>query len=141
MGEARRLADRWWELFEAGDLDRLPEVSAADVDIIQPGGIRLRGPEQLRPVLEIYRLAFPDLRHEVVSSVETDDAVAMELRILGTNTGPVRLPTGEIPATGKPFVWESVDIVRVKGGKIASWHTYFDQVPFLVQLGLMPAPA
>jgi predicted ester cyclase len=107
--------------------------------MVMPGGLRIHGPAQMRPLLEAYQQAFPDIRSEIMTTVETPDAIALELRISGTHTGPMQTPGGSIPPTGKSVVWESVDIVRVSDGKITSWHAYFDQVAFLTQLGLMPA--
>lgn len=141
MGQAKELVDRAWQAIEAHTLDKLSELYAPDVEITHPGGIRLRGPEQLRPFLEAYLAAFPDLRHESVDWVESGDAIAVELRTTGTHSGPLHTPDGTIPPTGKHFLWESVDFIKVEGGKITSWHTYLDQVPFLTQLGLLPAPA
>jgi hypothetical protein len=31
---------------------------------------------------------------------------------------------GGLPATGKTLVWESVDVIRVSGDQIITWHTY-----------------
>jgi hypothetical protein len=32
-------------------------------------------------------------------------------------------------------------VVRIRDGLLASWHTYYDQMAFLGQLGLLPEPA
>jgi ketosteroid isomerase-like protein len=141
MGQAKELVDRAWQAIESHALDKLSELYTPDAEITHPGGIRFRGPEQLRPFLEAYLTAFPDLRHEGVDWVESGDTIAVELRTTGTHTGPLHTPDGAIPPTGKQFLWESVDFIKVEGGKIASWHVYLDQVPFLTQLGLIPAPA
>jgi hypothetical protein len=42
------------------------------------------------------------------------------------------------PATGAELLFESVDLVRIRDGKILSWHVYCDSVPVLRSLGLMP---
>jgi ketosteroid isomerase-like protein len=63
------------------------------------------------------------------------------LTFTGTHTGTFRTAQGDIPATGRPVVIESVDVITLRDGKIASWHTYFDQMAFLAQLGLPPEPA
>jgi ketosteroid isomerase-like protein len=50
----------------------------------------------------------------------------------------MRMPTGEtLPATGKEVRVRSCDVARVEGGEITSHHFYFDQLEFLIQLGLM----
>jgi predicted ester cyclase len=89
-----------------------------------------------------WRTAFPNLRHEVVDVVESGDTVAVELVVKGTHEGAMMMPDGnEIPATGREFVWESVEWIKLRDGKIASWRVYQDMVPFLTTLGLMPEAA
>src|SRR3990172_259544 len=87
MGQAKEVVDRWWAAFGSGDFDTLGRLGTPDADIVMPGGMVLRGPEQMRPVLEAYRSAFPDLRHEVVDYVESGDKIAVELKTVGTHTG------------------------------------------------------
>jgi len=140
MGQARTLVDQWWTSFEADRLDDAARLCQPDVETTLPGGMRLHGTETLTAVLATFREAFPDIRHEIVDTVEAGDKIAVELKVSGTHTGPFRTPQGDVPPTGRPVVWESVDVVTVRDGKIASWHTYFDQMAFLAQLGLVPEP-
>jgi steroid delta-isomerase-like uncharacterized protein len=141
MGQAKALVDRLWVALETQRFEILGEICSPESAIVMPGGIRLRGVDQLAQLLGAYTAAFPDLRHEVVDFVEAEDKIALELRISGTHTGTMQTPNGPIPATGRQVVWESVDFVTVAGGKIASWHAYYDQLAFLAQLGLLPEPA
>src|SRR5207245_9348289 len=62
--------------------------------------LTFRGPAELRPVLEAYKAAFPDLRHDVVASVEGSDSIAVEIHITMTHTGTFTTPMGAIPPTG-----------------------------------------
>ena len=140
MGQIQDLVERWWSLFEAGDLDAAAEFTHDDIEFRMPGA-ELRGRVAVREVLEAYRAAFPDLRHQFLDTVESGDTYAAELRITATHTGTMRTPDGDIPPTGKQVVWQSCDYIKVRDGKIASWHAYFDQVAFLTQLGLMPDAA
>jgi steroid delta-isomerase-like uncharacterized protein len=140
MGKAKELADNLWAIQESGQLDKLDELAHPDAEFVLPGGIRLRGPEQLRPLLESYRTAFPDMHHNVVDYIEADDGIAVELHITATHTGDMPTPSGEtLTATGKSVTWDSVDVIRLRDDKVASWHVYFDQASFLAQLGLMLA--
>jgi steroid delta-isomerase-like uncharacterized protein len=141
MGTARELVDQWWVLFESGRFEELPSIVAPNAEVKMPGGMRLVGPAQVRPLLEAYRSAFPDIRHEIVDTIETEDGIALELHIVGTHTGDFMTPNGPLPPTGKRVVWESVDFVRIADGKIVSWHAYFDQMATAIQLGLVPAGA
>jgi predicted ester cyclase len=141
MGQLKALVDQVWTILETGRFDALGEVYTPESEFAMPGGLRLRGPEQIGQVMRAYFAAFPGLRHEVVDFVEAGETIALELRITGTHTGTMQTPNGPIPPTGRQVTWESVDFVKVAGGKIVSWHAYFDQMAFLMQLGLIPEPA
>ena len=52
-----------------------------------------------------------------------------------------KTPQGEIPPTGKTIDLHFCDVFQVSGGKAIAHRLYFDNVEFLSQLGLMPAPA
>jgi ketosteroid isomerase-like protein len=79
------------------------------------------------------------LRHHVRHVVEASDFVVLELEVTGTHTGPMQTPQGTVPATGKKVIWDSCDVVQVRGGKIASWHVYHDTMPMLTALGVVAA--
>ena len=81
--------------------------------------------------------AFPDLRHEVLATVDDGQTVVAEIRASGTHTGPMASPSGDIPPTGKRFQVDYVDVWRFRDGMVASDHVYFDMYPFLTQLGLL----
>ena len=139
MTRVADVVDQWWKTFEQGDFDALMRLVGHDAEIVMPGGMRFRGPDELRPVLEAYYNGFPELRHEIVSAVESDTAVAIELRITMPHTGVFVTPGGDIPPTGKTAVLEACDVVRIDSdGMIASWHSYFDQASLMAQLGLVP---
>lgn len=137
MTDAKKLTDQFWALFEAGKLAELGELVDPDVHFQMPGA-EMRGREPLMQMLAAYRTAFPDLRHDVRHHVESGDTIALELKIVATHTGPMQTPQGTVPATGKKVEWTSCDYIRVKNGRFVSWHAYYDSVPFLTALGLLP---
>ena len=137
MGRATEIVEQWWKTFEQGDFDALMKLVAPAAEITMPGGMRFRGPAELRPVLEAYRRGFPDLRHEIVSVVESGDAIAIELLITMPHTGVFVTPGGELPPTGKTVLLDACDVVRVDAdGMVVSWHSYFDQASLMAQLEL-----
>ena len=87
-------------------------------------------------MLGAYRTGFPDLKHRVIDVVESGDTIAIELVVEATHTGPMHTPNGVIPATGKRVTWDSCDYIKVRGGKIVSWHVYHDPAAFYAALGL-----
>ena len=60
----------------------------------------------------------------------------LQARATGTHTGPLASPAGDIPATGKPFVLDYVNVARFADGQITSETYYWDNQSFLSQLGL-----
>lgn len=141
MGQAQDLARDWWTSFDAGDIGGAMQLCAQDVEMTMPGGLRMHGTAHISAALTAYLEGFPDLRHEILTTVDDGERVAFELKVTATHTGAFHTPEGDIPPTGRSIVWESVDIVTARDGKIASWHAYFDQLAFLSQLGLVPEAA
>jgi predicted ester cyclase len=137
---AKAVVDRVWDAIESDDFDSLEQLAQPDVEF-RGVGAQIKSAAELRRFIEAYKGAFPDLRHEVVEYVESGDTVALELKVRGTHSGTLRGPQGEIPPTGRQVVWESVDYVKVRDDRVASWHVYNDQMAFMVQLGLVPDPA
>lgn len=135
----KQVTDRFWTLLESGKLDQITEVVDADVQFKMPGQPVMRGLEPLRQMLNAYLTAFPDLRHETKSHVESGDTIAIELIATGTHKGPMATPQGTLPPTGNKVVWESCDYIRIKEGRVISWHVYHDTVPFLTAVGVLPA--
>jgi predicted ester cyclase len=133
MSDAKNVVDRLWKLVEAHELDRLGELIDADCQFKMPG-MEFRGLAALRQMMEGYLSGFPDLHHEEKSAVAAGDTVALELQVSGTHTGPMPSPQGPIAPTGKKVVWESCDYVRVRGGKVVSWHVYHDPSAFFAAL-------
>jgi steroid delta-isomerase-like uncharacterized protein len=139
MATNKETVDRVWELMESDRIDQLTEVLADDLDFFMPG-FNISTAAEMIEMLKAYKAAFPDLHHDTVDYIEQDDKIALELRVVGTHQGTLVGPLGDIPATGKEVVWESVDYVRVRDGKVQSWHVYHDTIPFLTQVGLMQVP-
>jgi ketosteroid isomerase-like protein len=128
-------------------LRRLDEPGAArfvdsltdDVEFVSPLGA-FTGPDAVREFFSGMHASFSDWHHDVTIEA-TGDVVAIEGTWNGTHSGPMPSPQGELPPTGKRLTVPFAGIVRVRDGRVASVHNYFDQVPFMAQLGLLPEPA
>ena len=104
-----------------------------------PLGITLPGSEGYKQFVMFFAEAFPDSRVEVTNVFATEDQCVLEYTGRGTNTGPLHLPAGDIPATGRRAELRICDVTRIKNGKIVSYYTYYDTMTLLQQLGLVPA--
>jgi ketosteroid isomerase-like protein len=138
MGQAREVMDRVTAAMDTKDKETLARCYAANAVAYTPDHGELRGRDAITGYLRELLEAMPDARYESATKYEAGDVAIDEGFVVGTNTGPMRMPTGEtLPATGKEVRVRSCDVARVEGGEITSHHFYFDQLEFLIQLGLM----
>ena len=105
--------------------------------MVQAPGVSLAGVDAIAEWIGVFWRAFPDLNHQVLTSLESGDLAAAEVRFSGTHTGPLASPDGDIPATGKSFSFTYTHVTKFAAGVIAADHVHFDQVTFLTQLGLL----
>jgi steroid delta-isomerase-like uncharacterized protein len=132
---ARRLYEHW----NARDFEASAALATDDCEILIVGsGARFRGPDGVREYSRMWADAFPDGRVTIDRVCASGDCVCVEFTGRGTQTGALRLSTGEIPATGRSVTLTLCDVHEFRGGKIASSHTYLDSASLLMQLGVMP---
>ena len=55
---------------------------------------------------------------------------------VATNTGPLRLPGGPVPPTGRRVRMAECVVFEVRGGKVDRMAVYVDLMSVLSQLGL-----
>jgi steroid delta-isomerase-like uncharacterized protein len=90
------------------------------------------GEEAVRAYFAASRTAFPDQRNELVSLRHTDDAVVVELDLLGTHLGPL---AGAEP-TGREFRVRMLALFIFEGEGLVCERVYFDSGSILRQIGL-----
>jgi ketosteroid isomerase-like protein len=95
------------------------------------------GRERFRQYLETFKRAMPDARAMIESTVESGETVAVEGRFIGTHTGSLATDDGDVAPTGATVDLRFADLSRVREGNIVAYHTYYDQLDLLTQLGLM----
>ena len=65
------------------------------------------------------------------------DTVVVELALQGTHKGPLAVPGGFIPPTGKPMNAPCCDVFRLVDGKIKTFNCYWSAAMVLAQLGVL----
>lgn len=100
-------------------------------------GVTYRGASELGRTVEIYATAFPDMHRELYRFFNVGDTVVVELALQGTHKGPLQLPFGTIPPTGKRMNAPCCDVFRLKNGKIQSFNCYPSGTVVLTQLGIL----
>jgi SnoaL-like polyketide cyclase len=68
--------------------------------------------------------------------VLADDAAATEVVFTGTHTGPLAMPAGEIPPTGRAVRTTTVSMLRFRNGMIISERVIGDELELVRQLGV-----
>jgi len=143
--EMDRIADRVRRLnaaVNAHDLNPIGEMYAEDGEFTWPGFPTMKGRQAVVAFYAHILGAFPDVHLTITRIIEHGDNVAVEYETSATNTGPLPLATGELPATNKQIAVKAVSIATADAsGRITAQREYFDQVEILAQLGLMPLPA
>ena len=99
--------------------------------------VTYRGPKELGRTVEIYAAAFPDMHRELYAFYVVGDTVIVELALQGTHNGPLHLPMGVIPPTGKTMNTPCCDVFQMTNGKIKSFNCYPSGTVVLTQLGIL----
>jgi predicted ester cyclase len=134
------IVEKHYRNFNTHNLAAEGEIMHANVVVEAPGAPQLKGIEAFTQFAKAWEGGFPDGQLKMLNFVETGDLAIAEGTFSGTNTGSLTTPGGAIPPTGKRLQMKYCDLFRVREGKIVEHRVYFDQVEFLTQLGLMPAP-
>ena len=120
-------------------LDKIVANIAEDCEFVDvPTGRTLLGPEGYSQITLFFAEGFPDSTVEITNVFATEDQSVIEFTGRGTNTGPLHMPTGDIPPTGRYSELRFCSVNRARSGKIVSIHQYFDVMTMLQQLGLVP---
>ena len=138
MGDARKAAERFYELFEAGDLDGAEALFASSCVTITPMGT-LNNNEH-RAFGQSFRDGLPDAHMKIDRIVESasGDEAFVAGHFQGTHKGDLVSPQGTIPASGNSLDMPFVDYWQVEGGKVVAHEVVWDNMGMMAQLGATP---
>jgi predicted ester cyclase len=95
----------------------------------------LRGAADVITAWKGWAAAFPDSKATFEAAHISGNTVILELTWRGTQSGPLRTPSGEIPATGRKIEMRACQIVDVADGKARGIRQYLDLATMMAQLG------
>jgi steroid delta-isomerase-like uncharacterized protein len=129
------LAERYYDAFNRGALDEALELFSEDCEFYEPvrGEIGL---DQFRRNLAGLKLALPDAKMNIESTIIKGSNVVVEGHFGGSHTGPLAGPNVEFPATNKNLDLRFAAIIKVARGKIVAYRVYFNQLDVVMQLDL-----
>jgi ketosteroid isomerase-like protein len=99
-------------------------------------GQTYRGRALAEPVRN-YGTAFSNMHRELFRLYADGDVVVVQLALQGTQDGSLKLPFGELPATGKTMDAPCCDVFELEGGKIKRFDCYPEGSIILAQLGVL----
>jgi ketosteroid isomerase-like protein len=135
--EAAAVVARFYEAFDDGDLAAAVALADDALEMMDPGLGTVQGPGPFRDYLATLKRAVPDAKAVIERTLDADDTVVVEGRFVGTFTGPLAFPDGDVDPNGATVDLRFADVSTVRNGKLVSYHTYYDQLGLLTQLGLM----
>ena len=128
------------EAFNAGDWDRFRALHAEGVvEEELATQRRIEGIDALLESNQGWKRAFPDANGDVTNALERGDVAVLEITWSGTQSGPLEMPDGEVPASNKRAEVRACQVFRVEGDRIAESRHYFDMTTLLQQVGAMEA--
>lgn len=140
MNQLTAIVTRSYDAIEHADWDALDELFAPDCTMADPA-TRCENRDQMKETFQAYDQAFSALKFDIDHAIENADTVVVESTIRGVHTGPLAMPEGELPPTGRTIALRTCEVLRVSEGRIVSSHIYYDQAEFLSQLGVLEATA
>lgn len=97
-----------------------------------------KGRDAVRSLLEGIFRTFPDMTcKQAGDPIDASGRVAFVVSVEGTNAGPLAMPAGDVPPTGKTIAFESAVLWTIgPDGLIAEERSYYDATGVAAQLGL-----
>ena len=139
--EAKAIIDGFLKFRNEGNLAAADEVMHPDCVIRYPNLPEpIKGLEAYKEYDRTTRAAFPDFKLTIDEFFVKDDKIFSYWTLVATNTGPLALPMGELPATNKKVHMSGFAISRIVDGKIIEDVAYFDMLNMLQQLGFTLVP-
>lgn len=127
---------RTFELGDNHDFEGMAEVQAEDCELTMPG-IVIHGRGEAEGYYRTLWDAFPDGKHQILNVIEAPDQVVVEAFWSGHHTGTFRMPTGDLPPSGRLVSFHLASVSIPRDGKIACVRVYYDVMEFLTTLGVM----
>jgi hypothetical protein len=129
------------------DLEALAACYATDASVFMDGWDQPIDVASWAAVFDALRESYPDLRLESGPVTLGDATVAAEIRLTGTNTGPLNLSVVDrlilntdaerLPPTGRPLQLVGFVVIEHADQRVTAERHYWPAVGWLTQLGLV----
>jgi len=128
------LIRRYFDVWNSGRLDDLDTLLSADYVNHTPSTPNPpRGPAGLKPIIESFRVAFPDLRFTIEDIITTDSHAVARVEMRGTHRGDLF----GIAPTGRSVAVNQINIERIEREQIIEHWRVTDELALMRQLGVV----
>ncbi len=137
-GDRRAQVHRAIATLNAHDPAEFAATYSADAVVHTPASPEpLRGRDAVERDTRQWITAMPDMTTEVEEVLVDGSTAVTRLLFVGTHTGPLSLPSGEVPPTGRRVSVPMAVVSRQGGsGTTEVEHRYLDMLGLAQQLGL-----
>jgi len=121
---------RWYdELWDAWKTDIVEELFTDDYRLHIPGQ-PIFDKQGVKPVVEMFQRAFPDLKHLVHETIVGEGSIAARWTVRGTHRGDFQ----GIAPSGKPIDVSGITIHHIRDGRISETWLAFDTMTLVGQI-------
>lgn len=139
--KAQVLLDKVLEMWNKGNLALIPELYTADcVATSSSTPVPFVGHEGIKQWVENSRTMMPDLVMAFPEVLAKPDKIVTVWTMTGTQTGPMVMPGGTLPPTGRKVSITGMSIDFLKDGKMAKEVVIFNALDMLMPLGFQLMP-
>ncbi len=139
--KAQVMLDKVLEMWNKPNLALIPELYTADCVATESSApAPYVGHEGIKKWIEQARTMLPDMVMTIPDAVVQDDKIVKLWTITGTQTGPMVMPGGILPASGRKVNITGLAIYYLKDGKFAKEVIVFDALEMMMQLGFTLEP-
>jgi steroid delta-isomerase-like uncharacterized protein len=124
------------QLEDQGKMEDVGRFFSDDTIFHEPGGVILRGRDELKAEIDRIHSAFPDIGHTIEDLIAADDKVVARFSITGTHEGEF---VGVLP-TGRRVKFTATVIYHFVGGKIAEAWIDWDAWGVMQGIGAVDFP-
>lgn len=122
--------------FNSQNADAVADLYAAEAVLHDPQQPQpIRGRDAIREAYAQMFRTFPDIQVAILNRHVESNLMMYELRLTGTNSGPIPTPDGEIPATGERIDLPAAVFADLDAdGRFRDTRRYYDVATMMRQL-------
>jgi uncharacterized protein (TIGR02246 family) len=137
--DLKKVADKIIMTMKSSDPIAVTNLYAPDAVMIQADlSSPVHGREALLEYYKGFYKAMPDFKADLSVVAFSADTIVFEIVGGGTFTGPLATPEGEVAPTGNKVSFKAAFLAKISpDGLIAEDRSYFDNLAFMKQLGVI----